>query len=73
MYSTTQILFCITIEFEYHFIFIYFYIYSHWSAKGVTPCNDENKENRAQVNTKLFRSSPEVPQQTEDKPVARGD
>ena len=40
---------------------------------GTARRGDENGQNRAQINTKLFRPSLEVPHVDEDTPEVRGD
>ena len=39
--------------------------------EGIATRGDENEQNRSQVNTKLFRSSLELPHENEDTPVAQ--
>ena len=43
------------------------------TSKGVDTRSDENEQNRSQVNTKLFRSSPDLPDTLLDTPVVRID
>ena len=41
--------------------------------KGIARRSDENERNRVQINTKLPRSSLDVPHANKHTPVARGD
>ena len=42
-------------------------------TKGIATRSDENEQNRSHTNTKLFRSSLDLPHKHEETPVVRSD